>query len=82
MTDILERMGRDLMEISYDDIEAMVREAAAEIERLRTEHESYVEWTQANLEPKAEIERLRAEIEWLREVVAAAAPAPALEPKP
>jgi hypothetical protein len=33
--DIVERLRRDLMVISYDDIEAMVREAASEIERLR-----------------------------------------------
>lgn len=35
MTNLVERMRRDLMEISYDDIEAMVREAADEIEQLR-----------------------------------------------
>jgi|KBSMisStandDraft_5_1062788.scaffolds.fasta_scaffold308490_2 hypothetical protein len=39
----------------------------AEIERLRAEHESYVEWTQANLGPNDEIERLRAERNLWRE---------------
>jgi ferredoxin-NADP reductase len=44
----------------YDSATDQAVRYADEIARLTAEHESYVEWTQANLEPRAEIERLTA----------------------
>ena len=65
MTDIVARLRNLGWETCH--------EAADEITRLR-EHVAALQLVATAHEP--EVERLRAEIEWLREVVAAAAPKP------